>query len=356
MKTTSFKMSDEMALGFFDADGSILMDVEKKTNGKKYCVFSVDYFVGQSPSKADATSKFAEKFGGETSPRRGDFKYNQSSEVGNRVRTFLSKNEPKNPYRVRDFYISEALIGLLNKQTQSSKIGQVTLARLVSNKSILREQKQSKIAFAAWCEHIGATDSEISQGLSIADPIVAEIETKVEQQTESLLTTSLSNDYVLGAHFGDGSLYVALSWKPTKTNHRLRCEPEWAISGNNEVYCQAFVRTFGGTTKDVDKKGQRKFVLSGIQQCFGILYLFTNAPWMPAYKAEQFTRWRDSINLLVAQEHFTEQGIRRLLDLSYGLAEKGGRKYTKEEYLAWGSAWLNNPARQRRTPRRRPLP
>jgi hypothetical protein len=65
----------------------------------------------------------------------------------------------------------------------------------------------------------------------------------------------------------------------------------------------------------------------------------------------RFERWKESILLLNHQEHFTEQGIRRLLDLTYGLAEKGSRQYTKEQYLEWGLEWLNNPNRQKRRPR-----
>jgi hypothetical protein len=38
--------------------------------------------------------------------------------------------------------------------------------------------------------------------------------------------------------------------------------------------------------------------------------------------------------------------------LTYGLAEKGTRLYTKEQYLEWGLAWLKNPNRQKRKPRK----
>ena len=72
---------------------------------------------------------------------------------------------------------------------------------------------------------------------------------------------------------------------------------------------------------------------------------------MPEYKKEQFSRWKKSILLLKAQKHFTEEGIRELLDLTYGLAEKGARIYTKDQYLEWGLAWVNDPSRQKRQPR-----
>lgn len=354
-QTNSHIMSDDMALGFFDADGGILLCTENKENksGKNSIVYKVVYFLGQSPSKADAVEKFAEKFNGSTLSKSTavEFKVNQSSEVGKRVRNFLTQNKPKNPYRLRDFYISEQVIALLNKNNKSS-IDQVTLANLVANKSRLKEQGGSAKTFADSCKYIGATAADIQQGSKIAESMLLGIQAKLEAHNESLATTKLSDDYALGAHFGDGSFYVGLSWKPSDTEEsRLRCEPEWAISGDNEPYCQAFRYTFNGTTKSVDEKGQRKFVLSGVRKCASILPLFERATWMPSYKKEQFKRWRDSILLLEAQEHFSEEGIRKLLDLTYGLAEKGQRKFTKEQYLEWGLEWLNNPNRQKRKPR-----
>lgn len=355
MKTNSYNsyiMSDEMALGFLDADGSILLGTYKKTypSGKKSLGFKVTYFLGQSPSKIDAVDKFAKKFGALVNQQATEFRYNQSSEVGQKVRQFLLKNKPKNPYRRRDFYISEQMIALLNQKTQQSTVGQITLARLASSNYYLVSKGDSDASFADVCAHIGATAAEIEQGSEIAEAMLAQIEVKLEAYKQTLPKTKFSNDYVLGAHFGDGSLYVALSWKPE--GGRLRCEPEWAISGDNEAYCQAFANTFNGTTKIVDSKGQCKFVLSGIKKCLSILPFFENAPWMPSYKKEQFSRWKEALRLLEAQEHFTEEGIRKLLDLTYGLAEKGTRLYTKEQYLEWGLAWLKNPNRQKRKPRK----
>ena len=81
--------------------------------------------------------------------------------------------------------------------------------------------------------------------------------------------------------------------------------------------------------------------------------LFDKAPWMPAYKLDQDERWKQSIYLIRDQQHFTEKGIQKLLDLTYGLAEKGTRAYSKQQYFLkeWGLAWLNNPTRQKREPR-----
>ena len=162
---------------------------------------------------------------------------------------------------------------------------------------------------------------------------------------------TMSDDMALGLFDTDGSFYIGLAWQPTTKSRRLRCDPEWTISGDNEDFCQVFARIFDGTIKPVDDKGQLKFVLGGIGKCLKIIPFFENAPWMPHYKEEQFNRWKQALLLLEAQEHFTEEGIHKLLDLTYGYAEKGGRKYPKEQYLAWALAWLNDPSRQKRKPR-----
>ena len=344
-------MSDDTALGFFDADGSILMSPYYNTNGTPSLGFKVTYFLGQSSSKQDAVTKFADKFGSKVlvTNTAVEFRYNQSSEEGQRFRQFLLKNKPKHPSRLRDFYVSEEIINLLSQKTQQSRVGQITLAFLAANKSRLdNKEEERELTFSACCVHINATAAEIKEGSNTATDMLSKIEVKLKAYEQTLSATKLSDDYALGVHFGDGCLYVALSWKPTPASHRLRCDPEWAISGNREDFCQAFVNTYGGLTKRVDAKGQRKYVLSGIDKSFNMIYLFDNAPWMPEYKKEQFSRWKESILLLKAKKHFTEEGIRKLLDLSYDLAEKGARQYEKEQYLEWGLAWLNRSGRMRR--------
>lgn len=185
---------------------------------------------------------------------------------------------------------------MLNQTTPRSQVNTVTLARLVANKSRLVGKENTY--FSDLYTYIAATATEINQGSEIADKMLSQIDNTLEAKKQALLSTKLSNDYVLGAHFGDGSLYVSLTWKPSDESdevNRLRCEPEWAISGDNEVYCQAFVNTFNGVTRSVDGKDHRKFVLSGLEKCLNILSLFENAPWMPCYKVEQFSRWKEAL-------------------------------------------------------------
>jgi hypothetical protein len=363
-------MSDDMALGFFDADGSVLLEAtrrnyktrsknaseaEKERVSRKSLSFRVSYDLGQSLSKEDAVEKFAEKFGTYFSVNRSTAycKMNRSKPAGKVMRALLRKNEPKHPYRLLDFYISEEMIPLLKKKSKSRE-EILTLARLVSNKSCLANKGESEAYFETLCTHIDATEAEIKQGSQIADEMLSKIEEKLQAQRQTLPTMTISNDYALGAHFGDGSLSISLTWRPTPNEkHRLRCGPEWSISGYNADYCQAFATTFDGAVRPVNDRGQQKFALCGLRKCLSVVSLFENAPWMPSYKQEQFNRWRESLYLIDAQEHFREEGIIRLVDLNFGLAEKGSRRYTREEYLAWGFAWVNDPNRQKRAPRGR---
>lgn len=338
-----------MALGFYDADGGVLMNTTFRNNSvlKNTLGFQVIYFVGQSLSKLESVQKFATKFGGNV-PNR-ECRMNQSSPAGQRFRQFLLENNPKHPDRRRDFLLSEEVIPFLNRKLTTAQ--QVKVAYLVSQKSVLLNQKTSEEYFSKCCLHLGATNDEIQEGLVAANQIMEVINKNLEIYNEQLPTMELSADYVYGAHVGDGSFYVALSWKPTEKSHRLRCEPEWAICGYKKAYCEAFAKKYGGVTKKVDARGQIKFVVSGIQKCLAIVDFFENVPWLPAYKQDQFDRWKQSFILLKNQEHFSEEGIVRLLDLTYGLAEKGSRKYPKEQYLEWGLLWLNSPSRQKRAPR-----
>lgn len=254
----SYVMSDDTALGFFDADGSILIGTDYRSyeSGKTGLSHKVVYFLGQSLSKKHAVEKFAQKFGGKTlvDNKSSEFRVNQTSEVGQRVRQFFLNNNLKHPYRLRDWLISEQVMVLL--KTERNKVSQIAIAYLAKEKSLFVTQGSSDEYFNKCCTHIQATSAEIQQGIKASQKMIAEIEKNLAAYAKKLATIKLSDDYVLGAHYGDGSFYVSLAWKPARKGHRLRCEPEWAISGDDETDCKAFVNRFNGRTSPVDLKGQ----------------------------------------------------------------------------------------------------
>lgn len=98
MKTSKInqcKMSDDMILGVFDADGGILLNCEKKETSLGCKLdFSVYYYFGQSFSKEDLVEQFALKFDAEVKINKINGPYvkeNPLKETGNNIREFLLK-------------------------------------------------------------------------------------------------------------------------------------------------------------------------------------------------------------------------------------------------------------------------
>jgi hypothetical protein len=280
---SGYVMPDDMVLGVFDSDGSVLIVIDSHekdsmvVHGNQPFGLRVLYYLEQSVSKTDLVLKVAEKFNGsvlknETGTR---LRVNQFSKVGKRIRLFLSKNKPLHPNRRRDYLIAETINNLLNKKVQRTKAGLVTLICLAYSNTQNMIQVRRKNPIQYWIHQIQPSEAELKAGEAKASEALALINKEVVLLKEQLPHMKLSLDYIRGAHFGDGGLTVALTWKPNKQNRR-RCVPEWTISGENFFYCKAFVNTLGG---DINKSSANcyKFRLYGIARCKAILYIFDHA-------------------------------------------------------------------------------
>lgn len=82
------------------------------------------------------------------------------------------------------------------------------------------------------------------------------------------------------------------------------------------------------------------FRCTGIANCSSMLYFWQEAPWLPQYKKTQFETFSKALALLRAKRHLTAAGTAELVELVYGMSEKGTRKYSKETYIKWGQDWL----------------
>lgn len=348
-------LSDDMALGFFDADGSVALitDYSISRSGKKGLGYSIKYSVRQSPAKADMTVKFAEKFGARSSIGEvtQEFKVNHRSKDGLSFRQFLQHNAPLHPYRYRDFLLSEVIIKLL--AGPKDRLTDLCIAFLMKHKSKFVRQKKADEYFTKCCNHIDAQKAEIQRAIQKADPFLRKVEAKVNQLEQRLDQSLFSDDYLYGAHFGDGSLYVAFSWKPpeSKLPHRIRCDAQWTLSGDHHGYCKTIAAKFGGKVVGVDKNNQSKACVSKKEGLDLIISWLQKAPWMPAYKQGQFKRWEQAVQLIDWQAHFTQKGQAKLLDLMHNQAEYESSKYSREELEAWGALWLNDSKRQKRKPK-----
>lgn len=350
-ESTVYVMSDGTFLGFFDTDGGVLLNLESYerdnqpvAEGHQPIGIRVYYYIGQSLSKKDTIQKTVEKFGAEaiTDNLGSELRVNVFNEIGQKIRQFLLKNKPLHPGRRRSFLISEVIVDLLQQRAQSTKVGLVMLLRLVFNNKEYANSPGRGFPIEHWMSKINPSQAELEEGLAKAAEAMIPIDQEVALLEEQLPGMKLTSDYIRGAHFGDGGFTVSLVCKPNKANRR-RCEPEWTISGENVAYCKAFVNTLGG---NINKAGKNyhKFRLTGIKACYNILHIFDEAPWLPEYKKNQFELFKKAVQLLINQEHMTEEGTIRLVELVYNISEKGGRTVSKEQYIEWGIQWLRNKA------------
>lgn len=329
---TTKLMSDNTALGVFDTDGSVLLSASCKKNTTK---FKIVYCLEQSISKTDLVEKFANKFGSNArvNGQRAVFRAGYSNIVGERVRDFLLNNKPLNPGRRRDFLISEEVRKLL--QQPRSTLNKIILIRLISNITVKQYNKKNEESFNKSISNLTYTSVELQQGIQNANKILASIEQEVAQLSLSLPAMKLSNEYAHGAHFGDGSLSVSLTFADPK---RYRVGPTWSISGADEAYCKAFVNTFGGRLKTVKK--HKVFCSYGLEASLQAISLLEQADWIPEYKAAQLKRFKEAVHIIKKGEHFTEAGLRKLVDLVVGHAEKGKPTKTKADYISTGLVCL----------------
>jgi hypothetical protein len=354
MSKNNNEIPNAMFLGVFDADGSVLICIDdlsikgnKENIEKQPFSIRIVYEFSQSNSKQDLVIKVAEKFGGSiTTNQKSVFRVSPTKEVGNKVRELLLETPPRHPGRFRDFLLSEQILSLLNQEAQKTKSGLVTLIQLAYNNSVNRVARKTLSGIARkhpiqyWFDKIKLTEKEFNEGMDSANLILESVEKKVSVLETELLNTKFSSDYILGAHFGDGGFTVALGWNPTNKAFRLRCIPEWTISGENEAYCQAFVHSLPYKS-DVNKAGPNyfKFRVSGIAECRKVLSIFDNI-WLPDYKQNQYQTFKKAVELLSAKKHFSKEGIITLVDLVYTMSEKGSRSQPKETYIKWGIQWL----------------
>jgi len=136
---TNFTISDDLALGVYDADGSVLFITQKRKlkNGRISLTFYVKYALEQSLSKKDLVEKFAAKFEGSINTTgKCVFRANPNKPAGKLFRQFLNKNKPLLPSRRRDYLISEQVLNLNACNMHKTKDGLITISRLVANRSI----------------------------------------------------------------------------------------------------------------------------------------------------------------------------------------------------------------------------
>lgn len=343
-------ISDKMFLGFFDADGSILINIEKtkKVGGLLTFTLDIDYEINQEMTRKDAVEMVAAKFNAtvsySNSNNRATFKGSSNTPHGQKVRALLNQNPPLCPGRYHDYLLSEEIIKFFQSRNAGplTKEDLVFLAHLAYNNYRGQQGQSRQLPLDQFVQKIGASPSEMLRGEQRADAVLNPIKTAVQNLEAALPTTTLSTDYIRGSHIGDGTLMVATPWKSTANSGRRRIEPIWSIVNQSKNYCQAFVYTLNaGNVSKTSDKGQKlyQFVVVSKKSCSKFLYVFENT-WLPAYKLDQFVRFQEVLEILDKKEHFTAQGNNKVIDLTYGYAQKGSRSSSKDDLKRWGLDWL----------------
>jgi hypothetical protein len=337
-------MSDEKFLGIFDSDGSVLIIIEKsraKSNPK--FDLQIVYELNQSRVREDVVQEVSKKFGGKVviNKVKATFKARYTLPPGQQIRAFLKDNPPRCPGRLHDYLLSEEIIKL--RETSVRPYNDQTLVCLITLAYGNTRNARSlgrKLPLVDWINLINPSNQDLEKGSMIAETILNKVRNQVKKHQNALPTMTFSLEYIRGSFIGDGTLMVSLTWKPSKSNRR-RIEPMFAIVNMYPNYCQAFVNTF--KMGSVQKCGPNlyRFVVVGAQSCNKLLYVFENS-WLPDYKLNQYNIFKEVLRILECKEHFTVDGTEKIVNLVYGIATKGGRKYSKDELITWGIAWLRD--------------
>jgi len=352
-----------MFLGVFDADGMVLIsvysyldDVARNPDHKPYGI-KIVYGLEQSRSKQDLVAKVANFFEAESTidseTGRATFRANVNTEIGQKVRSLLLKNNPRHPGRYYDFLLSEKILALKNQNIEETKQGLVTLITLAySNDASLRKKANEKknkannensdnskreIPIEVYYKAINPSKIELEEGKKTAEIIVNDLLNQKQQLEEQLPEMEFSIDYVRGVHFGDGGFTIVLS--VPKSYERLRFYPEWNISGENLAYCQAFKNFFkkGKTNKSGNYE---RYILSGMKPVESVYYVFENC-WLPEYKKKQFEKIKHINSLLLDGYHLERAGAIHIVNMAYRISEKGKRSKSLEELIEDVNSYFN---------------
>lgn len=332
------QLTDDMVLGFWDTDGSIVLERENRPG--KTPAIRVRYSFGQSALKKDFVIRLAKEFGGVTYISATDATFITSARkpVGQRLRALLQRNKPLNPGRRRDYLISEVILNYQEANSRS-KVERVAMFFLAFQITVINLEIMDHTPISVFIDALRPTPSELEQGRALAQQHLDVIDAEVAQLRKDLPTLVLSTDYLAGAHVGDGGLVVALSWRPTKSNRR-RTETEWTVSGADYDYCSAFRNTMQAGRMNLTAPNCYSFRIGGLTNCLRVVEMFKPYTCMPQAKKDQLANFEKAIKIVQQKRHFTIEGTTEILDLVWDLGEKGGRKGTKDQYLNWGTDWL----------------
>lgn len=331
-------ISDEFFQGFFDTDGSIQIAFRQKSKQKTLSC-TIYFTITQSQKNQDILFAIQKQYGGQllfktrkSGTKECEYRSYITSKSGKQLQTLLNKNLPLVPTKRRTFLISQKIQSLLKKNAQKTKLGQMYLLYLVYHSS---QDCLLRTPIDIWITKLQPTLKQQKNGKRLADSFFEiYIQSEVKDLTKMLPHMTLSNQYMIGAHCGDGSLFIIMSWNPTKQFINRPC---WAITSISKPYLQAFLFTLKkGRIKTVGpKKKCFQYVLENVESCIKIVLPLFNNVWLPNSKLIQFQKFKQATLMLKCNYLQTEKDFQIFLNLVYDMSANSKRKYTKEKFLEW---------------------
>lgn len=338
--------------GFFDTDGSIRIAViNRQKKEKKYKIplgFETKFCFSQSSFNSGVftvlESAFCEK---ETFFLHQRFRWRKQvenkevvtstffqSSSGKEMQAILENKGLFHPKALNDFLLAKKVNDLLKAKTNYTPEGLVTLVYLAyktSNESDTNSTIIKKQPIENHFKTINATQDQLSRGIAEGEKHSELILQKVNLLKERLPKTRLKADYMIGAHYGDGSLYMVYDWSLEAISTR----PVWSITDPSMPYLEAFkFSTKTGQIHGVGKSGNcAQFIVNSQKDATEVvLPLFKDKP-LPFYKKNQFCRFKLGVIVLYTKRHTTLNGTKLLLRLTYKMSNNTRRKHSKKELL-----------------------
>lgn len=255
--THNITFSFETIQGFFDADGSY--EAKVRVGTQKLISFHVNIIfsqkdkdvlqailnsIGADLTKEEARSESLEKKvisqrvtqneSGTTSITHS-ISLAFSNPYGKALLKFWQSNPPKAPTKLLDFRIARILAEVktttasqvVNKYLPNSEIPNeriASLALLWLRYRMFGKVKKSRnpglIPIEVYYSELRATPAEIQQSVVIGQQLFAPIQQEINGFAP--ISSSLSNDYLLGYHIGDGSFQIETIFGPNNQSFKAK--------------------------------------------------------------------------------------------------------------------------------------
>lgn len=141
--------------------------------------------------------------------------------------------------------------------------------------------------------------------------------------------------YITGFTDGEGSFLVSFSIRPT-LRAGIEARPSFSLSQHerSKEILSELRRYFECGSIRFDRHDQTyKYEVRSLSDLVGrIIPHFKKFP-LKTSKSEDFNRFAEICQLMTEQRHRTKEGMKRIVDLAYGMNNLGARRFAKSDLL-----------------------